>query len=104
MVITNIIENTLRDYPEARNSDKKLILVVWEKLGLTLTPQQQLKFLDMPPTETIRRVRQAIQASGKYPADEKTRKGREAKAQMIQQVEPIFTAEQLENLTQTRLI
>ncbi len=73
-----IVEETLRDYPETRSSDKKLFLKVLERFGLTLTDEQKRKFLQIPISyESVRRNRQRIQnEEGKYLPDEKTLKAR----------------------------
>ncbi len=54
----------------ARNSDRYLILNVWEKQGLVLTPEQRNLFLhDVSSPETIRRMRQKFQEKGLFEAD-----------------------------------
>ena len=63
MKIYDLIKITLEDYPETRNSDKKLIWRVWCKLGYIDTGYALYEedFMRSPSTETIRRCRQKIQ-------------------------------------------
>lgn len=96
------VEWVLREHPETRNSDKELILEVWDLMGFSLSYQQKLKFRELPSTETIRRVRQRIQAEGKYPAIEQIRQERQLKSLVIQQNEPSASPKRLSNLIQER--
>ena len=85
----DLIKNLLTDYPELRDSDKKLIWEVWSKLdfindddgsydGELITYQN---FVDAPSTETIRRCRQKIQElNPELRGSQKIRKAREEKA------------------------
>lgn len=52
-----------------RNSDKHLILKVWQENGLELTKAQRMVFWGVPSAESITRRRREL--SGKYPASEK---------------------------------
>ena len=63
MKIYDLIKITLEDYPETRNSDKKLIWKIWDKLGYIDTGYGLYyeDFMRSPSTETIRRCRQKIQ-------------------------------------------
>jgi hypothetical protein len=63
MKIYDLVKDLLTDYPETRNSDKKLIWKVWEKLGYVETGYalHYEDFLRSPSTESIRRCRQKIQ-------------------------------------------
>ncbi len=72
-----IVEEVLNDYPETRNSDKTLILAVWEKYGLILNEEQRQIFNKLPSTESIRRTRQKFQEENKYKADHEIIKARE---------------------------
>lgn len=87
-MVNRIIERILRDFPETRNSDKRLILKVWESQGLYLTEAQAYKFFEVSSPETIRRVRQKIQESGKYQADPLIRRERRFKSYRLQQITP----------------
>ena len=67
----SVIEKVLREYPNTRNSDKELILQVWEQQGLVLNETQRRFFLEkVIPPETIRRNRQKLQEKGLYPSDQ----------------------------------
>lgn len=64
----DLVKELLTDYPELRDSDKKLIWEVWERLSLTywmsITDQVCITkedFMNAPSTESIRRCRQKIQ-------------------------------------------
>lgn len=56
----------------SRNDDKRLILKVWQELGLVLTLEQHELFMSkrIPSPETIRRTRQKLQEEGKFKATE----------------------------------
>ena len=58
----------LRDDPELRNSDKKLLLAYWKRQGLELTDEQIRKFMDCTVAESITRARRALREE--YPAEE----------------------------------
>ena len=52
---------------EARDSDKLLIMTIWQDQGLKLTPTQEQVFMeDCASPESIRRVRQKYQEQGMY--------------------------------------
>lgn len=68
MKVTEQVENILRVSSQARNSDRELIIIYMMKFGMNLTKEQIERFRKMPSMETIRRVRQALQSQGKYPA------------------------------------
>ena len=103
MRVTNLVEQTLRDNEKARNSDKALLLDVWARLGLELTDVQRAKFMDMPSSETIRRIRQKIQESGKYPATERIRSERYHKSLVMQQNAPSAKPKRIEEITEDLL-
>lgn len=71
-----IVEEILSLYPSARNSDKELLLRVWEEEGLLLTPHQVEIFKGCTSDETITRKRRELQESGLYLATEPVRKSR----------------------------
>lgn len=78
MTTTQLVEKALKDYPETRNSDKLLIIKVWE-LQVGKPMNNQLKdFLlhDACSPETIRRNRQKFQEYGRYPAKEEVDEAR----------------------------
>lgn len=68
--ISLIVEKMLRDIPSLRDSDKRLMLAIWENEGLTLSETQKSAFMDRCTTpETITRARR--DAVKKYPASSK---------------------------------
>lgn len=85
MKLNNTIEHILLNYPEARDSDKYLILKVWEQYGLYLSDVQKDKFMDCPSTESIRRTRQKLQEQGKYKASDRVSRHRRIKSYVVQQ-------------------
>jgi len=104
MRVTPLVESALRTNEQARNSDKVLLIQIWHELGFELTIPQQKKFLELPSPETIRRVRQKIQESGKYPATERVRDTRHLMDMQIQQNAPTAKPERLEDLVQGSLL
>lgn len=67
----SLIERALREYPETRNSDKKLMLAVWHLQN----PNYEDNFKEFMlhkaiSPETITRKRRKLQEEGKYPASE----------------------------------
>lgn len=62
----DLVKGILRDFPETRDSDKKLYIRVFEHEGLYLTPEQQEIFSRLPSLETFRRTRQKLQEQGYY--------------------------------------
>jgi len=71
------VEKVLSNSKEARNSDKELILQVWEACGLVLDEKQREIWKKLPSSESIRRTRQKFQEEGKYTADHEVIKARE---------------------------
>lgn len=62
-----IVERVLNEYPEARSSDKKLLLGVWHFQGFILDKRQKQIFYDKCScAETITRERRKLRR--KYPA------------------------------------
>lgn len=99
-MISRVVEMVLRDYPETRDSDRKLLVKVWAHCGLYLNEAQAYKFFSIAAPETIRRVRQKLQESGRYKASERVANSRELKSQVIQQNAPIAKPERLDNVLQ----
>ena len=95
MKLNNTIEHVLTNYPEARDSDRYLILKVWEAYGLYLSESQKDKFMGCPSTESIRRTRQKLQERGKYKASERVSRHRRIKSYVVQQNAPIASPEHL---------
>lgn len=104
MTITRQVENILKVSKAARNSDKELCLIYFQKAGLDLDARQIQRFRDMPSMETLRRVRQKIQESGKYKADKPVEDSRKFKSMQMQQQAPKFTAEGLEKTLNGQVI
>lgn len=98
MRVSDLVEQILIDIPQTRSDDRYLLLKVWERCGLILDPVQQTKFMDVPSSETIRRIRQKIQESGRYPADETIRKHRKFKSMQVQQRITQTRPDQVDNL------
>lgn len=70
------VANILAVSREARNSDKELLIIFMQKMGMGLTPYQQDIFRKLN-MESIRRQRQILQHDeGLYPADENVDKAR----------------------------
>jgi len=65
--ISLVVEETLRDYPQTRGSDKRLILEVWQKEGLILSQEQEdfISAMCSSP-ESITRVRRKVNEGGLY--------------------------------------
>lgn len=72
-----LVEEVLKYSQLARNCDKELIIRVWDRCGLILSPEQRAIWFKTPSTESIRRTRQKIQSEGKYLADKQIREARE---------------------------
>lgn len=98
MKTSDIIKNILGRDRQARNSDKHLLLKVWEHQGLYLTETQRAKFMDVASAESIRRTRQKLQENGAYPADQVISGHRRFKGAQVQQNIPKTDPEDVENL------
>lgn len=61
-----IIEEVLAEDEASRSSHKRLILKVWERMGLYLDEDQAALFFKMPSPETITRTCRKFQEEGKY--------------------------------------
>ncbi len=69
MRINDKVEHLLRQSQDNRDSDKKLLLGVWEIEGLNLSDTQKQLFMEKcTSAETITRARRALK--DKYPASE----------------------------------
>lgn len=95
MKLNNTIEHVLTNYPEARDSDRYLILKVWEAYGLYLSEAQKDIYMACPIAESIRRERQQYQKAGKYEASERVARYRRIKSYVVQQNAPIASPEWL---------
>lgn len=79
-MITNLVEQALRDKPETRSNDRELILEVWARQDPEYYKRFKLFFLSeaiMP--ESITRARRKIQEGGKYPPTKQAEKIRTQK-------------------------
>jgi hypothetical protein len=74
----DLIEQALRDYPETRDSDLKLIVKVWELQIKAPIPPRLKAFLYEKAIhpETITRARRKFQEQGKYRAKEEVEEAR----------------------------
>lgn len=70
MKVYNTVEAEMAMNAENRNSDRKLILNVWEKQLGRKFPQEIREFIinDSMSTSSIIRCRAKIQSEGRYPA------------------------------------
>ena len=102
-----IVERALERNIDARNSDKVLQLEVWDQLGFGLSETQKKRFLSLPSTETINRIRRKLQEQGRYPATDTIHKTRQLKSMVVQQnmpkASPTTTERVLEELPTTQL-
>jgi hypothetical protein len=69
MRINDKVELLLKANQRNRDSDKALLLAVWEIEGLHLSDTQKSLFMNCTSAETITRARRALKE--KYPASEK---------------------------------
>lgn len=97
-----IIKRVLDSHPETRSSDRELYIKVWEEFGFYMSESQKAKFRELPPSETIRRIRQKLQEQGKYPALETVRKHRKSKGMQMRQQMPSLKAHKIEPLLDQR--
>lgn len=80
----SLVEKALQNYPETRDNDRKLMLVVWWYQNKEYNKNFKEFFLhDAIHPETIRRTRAKFQQEGKYPASKEVD---EAKFNKFQQV------------------
>lgn len=86
MTVKDKIKAVLTELPEMRDSDKKLLLFVWRKQGLELTPAQEQIFLDKCMTaESITRARRIVQEENReLRASDKVQEERDNKARNYQ--------------------
>jgi len=65
-LIRSLLRNGLRgDEYYFRNNDRRLVLAVWERQGLRLTPEQRKKFYEVTFPDTITRARREFR--GEFP-------------------------------------
>ena len=83
--LDKLVEEVLSSAPQTRASDALLVLEVWRRLGLELTPDQVQMALSLPSSETITRCSRKFQSSGWYKADPETRAHRKIKQMRYRQ-------------------
>jgi U3 small nucleolar RNA-associated protein 14 len=76
------VAEVLEKYPQTRNSDKLLIVMVLKKYYHVETINDILRS-DVPTTEGIRRARQRLQEEGLYQSLEQTAKVREYQEEVM---------------------
>ena len=81
----NLVEQMLKNFPDTRNSDIRLILAVWTREGLELSPEQYAKIQKCSNPESIRRTRQKLQENGKYLAQADIKDARMKKEVKVRQ-------------------
>lgn len=59
--VKDVVEEVLTDDPTARIDNRRLVLEVWDRYGLHLSPKQWELLKRLPQPETIRRHRAKIQ-------------------------------------------
>lgn len=103
MTTTQRVKAILEYSTAARNSDTALQIIYMQKAGMKLSPEQIETFRKLPSMETIRRIRQKLQESGKYTASPNIASQRRAKGEAIQQAIPTLSPEGTEyHLTDER--
>lgn len=85
MKISDKVIQILKDSPEARNSDRELLVQYMQVEGMNLSPKQIEIFKDMASPETIRRTRQSLQEDGRFLATDRVRRARRFKSYEVQQ-------------------
>lgn len=103
--LKELVNEILIDYPETRDSDKKLIWSVWRYKGLTAGDMiDRADFLNAPSPESIRRVRQQLQREDlllgtkliqptKEIKQKRVKLSKERGYQFIQGTQPVFNPE-----------
>lgn len=67
MKLNDLVERALRDYPETRSSDRKLMMIVWwyQNSEYTADFKHFFQYQALMP-ESITRARRKLQERGKY--------------------------------------
>ena len=82
------VEDLLEHYEETRNDDRYLLILYWkqvDKLPLPFVPWDVIQGLTSP--ETIRRMRQKIQAEGRFkPTDPEVEAKRQDRSREMRRV------------------
>lgn len=74
--IQDLVKVVLERDEKTRNSDKELLIAVWQLLGFYLSETQKQKFMSLPSVESITRARRKFQESGLYQASDKIKEVR----------------------------
>lgn len=98
--IYQLTEKALKDVPETRNSDNRLILEVIKGLGFWPSAHQERIILDTN-FGSITRAARKLRAEGKYLPDPEVQKMKNHKEQAIQQRAPSLKADKLQELVAT---
>lgn len=97
MKVSKLVEQCLRDLPDTRDSDRKLLIAVWERqMGQQMHPN--LKEFIMHKAfspESIRRTRQKFQEQGMYKASDKVDQARFDKFRQVKHNVASSSPEQL---------
>lgn len=96
--VTNAVRGILSRSRLARNSDRHLFLEFMQAGGMELSPRQQDIFLSLPSLESVRRVRQKLQETGHFPADQNIARERTYKSMRMQQMTPNAKPETIEKV------
>lgn len=86
--ITVLVDKLLDKYQNCRDSDSDLMIGVLQALGADLSPVQR-EIIRSVNFESIRRHRQAVQASGMYPASPEVARKRKQKAEDVRSSIPL---------------
>lgn len=97
--LTPMIKSILRNNPQARASDRVLIIEVLQHLGADLS-EYQISKIKSVNFESVRRTRQKIQERGEYLPDESVQKARYHKSLIMQQNAPTAKPERVEHIAQ----
>lgn len=94
MNVTNYVEKALIEFPDTRNSDKKLCLTVWWMQDKDYDDNFKSFFIDRALSpESVTRCRRKFQEEGKYLADEKVDKARYDKYKLAKNANLVDSSE-----------
>ncbi len=80
--VKETVEKVLKRNKQCRNDDKLLIYNVFKEMKINIFTDEYLSS-NFPSFESIRRTRQKIQASGKYPSDKRVKELRKKEKKEI---------------------
>lgn len=98
MNVADLVEKALKERPETRSNDKKLMYLVWYLQEPEFYKEENFKrfFLDRAHSpESITRCRRKLQEGGKYPAEAAVEKARAKKFREMRESAPKAKANQL---------